>query len=161
MMKKFGSLLGFIALAQVIGGASGFVTTKSIKDGWYDRLDKPKWTPPNKIFGSVWTVLFVLMGIAAWRVWCKREENQEETKTALTWWGVQLGLNAIWSLLFFGLRKPKWACLELCALLGSIVCTMRSLWKRDTAAGALFLPYLTWTSFALVVSAFIAKRNPD
>lgn len=160
-MKKFGALLGFIALAQVIGGAPGFVTTKSIKDGWYDRLDKPKWTPPNSIFGPIWGVLFVLMAVAAWRVWLKREENREETKTALTWWGVQLGLNAGWSLLFFGARKPKLACLELLALWGSIVLTMRLLWRRDQMAGALFVPYLAWTSFAMAVSASIAWRNKE
>ncbi|RYX86730.1 tryptophan-rich sensory protein [bacterium] len=160
-MKKFGSLLGFIAIAQVIGGSSGIVTAKSIRDGWYDGLDKPKWTPPNAVFGPVWTILFAFMGIAAWRVWRRREQNPEETKTALTWWSVQLLLNAAWSILFFGFRKPKWAWLEIFALWGSIVFTMRSLWKRDQVAGTLFLPYLAWTSFAAALTTSIAWRNDD
>lgn len=160
-MKKFVSLLGFIALAQGVGGSTGIVASKAIRDGWYGRLNKPKWTPPGSAFGPVWTVLFVLMGIAAWRVWRKRAEAPEETKTALTWWGVQLVLNAAWSLIFFGLRKPKWACIELLALLGSIAAAMRSLWKRDALAGALFVPYLAWTSFALAITVSIARRNTD
>ena len=106
-MKKFGPLLVFIALAQIIGGSSGIITARSIRDGWYGRLDKPKWTPPNAVFGPVWTLLFALMGIAAWRVWRNRDENRQATQTALTWWGTQLSLNAAWSLLFFGLRKPR------------------------------------------------------
>lgn len=160
-MKKFGSLLGFIALAQIVGGSSGIVTAKSIRDGWYGRLDKPKWTPPGFVFAPVWTILFALMGISAWRVWRKRDEDPEATQTALTWWGAQLGLNALWSLLFFGLRKPKWAWLEIFALWGSIALTLREFWKRDQLAGALLVPYLAWTTFAAALSTSIAHRNDD
>ena len=158
-MKRFASLAGFILLAQVVGGSGAFVTAKSIRDGWYDELDKPKWTPPNRVFAPVWTTLFVLMGVAAWRAWEKREDNPRETKIALSWWSVQLVLNAGWSVLFFGFRKPKWALIEILALWTSIAFTTRSLWKRDKAAGALFVPYLAWTTFAAVLNASIARRN--
>ena len=158
---KFARLFGFILLAQLVGGSSAVVTARAIRDGWYDALDKPKWTPLNRVFAPVWTTLFALMAVAAWRVWERRDDHPRETRTALTWWGVQLALNALWSLLFFGARKPKWALLEIAALWTSILVTTRAFSKRDFLAGALLWPYLAWTTFAALLNIGIARRNTD
>ena len=100
------------------------------------------------------------MGIAAWRVWRGRDEDHQGVKIALTWWSVQLSLNAGWSLLFFGLRKPRWAWLEIFVLWGSIALTLREFWKRDPLAGALLVPYLTGTTFAALLTTSIYATTP-
>ena len=160
-MKKWSSLFGFVALAQIVGGSSAVATVKARKEGWYDGLKKPSWTPSDGAFGPVWMVLFTLMGIAAWRVWQRREENPAESKRALQLWGVQLVLNAAWGWIFFGMRKPKWALGEIFVLWNAIILTMRALGKRDRVAGALFVPYLLWTSFAALITLEIARRNAE
>lgn len=160
-MKKLVSLLGFVALAQSAGIIGLPPTSKAIASGWYARLDTPKWRPPGAVFGPVWTILFVLMGVAAWRVWRKRDEAPDESKTALAWWGAQLALNAGWTWIFFGARKPRLALGEIVALWLAIAGTTRAFFRRDQAAGALMLPYLAWVSFAAARNASIAARNDN
>jgi len=124
---------------------------------WYAALDKPSWNPPNAVFGPVWTTLYILMGIAAWLVW--RRAGFAGARTALTLYGVQLALNALWSYLFFGMQSPLAAFLELTVLWGVIVATLVRFWRVSPAAGALLIPYLCWVSFAGVLNFVIWRLN--
>ena len=159
MFKKWAPLVGFIGLAQAVGIAGALPTSRAIQSNWYKKLRKPNWQPPGKVFAPVWTILYLLMAVAAWRVWRKRDEEPAAVKTALTLWGGKLALNALWSQLFFGARQPKWALAEIVALWTAIAATASAFWKIDRIASALLWPYLAWVSFAAALNASIARRN--
>lgn len=159
MLKKWAPLLGFIGLTQAVGISGAWSTGKAIQSGWYKRLKQPDWQPPNSAFAPVWTLLYLMMAIAAWRVWSKHEQKPDAVKTALTLWGGQLALNAAWSWIFFGARKPRFALAEIVALWLAIAATARAFWKIDRTASALLWPYLAWVSFATALNASIAARN--
>ena len=161
MLKKCAPLLGFIGLTQAVGISGAFPTSKAIKSGWYKRLKQPDWQPPSNVFAPVWTILYLTMAIAAWRIWRKRDEEPDAVKTALTLWGSQLALNAAWSWLFFGARKPKLALAEIIALWAAIAATATAFWRIDRTASALLWPYLAWVSFASALNATIAARNEE
>jgi tryptophan-rich sensory protein len=114
---------------------------------WYAALSKPAWTPPGWIFAPVWTTLYLLMGIAAWRVW--REGGWTRQRLALALFVVQLLLNAAWSWIFFGLHRPGWAFTEILCLALAILLTMREFAKASRVAAGLLVPYLVWVCFAL------------
>ena len=124
---------------------------------WYESLVKPSWNPPGFVFGPVWTVLYILMGIAAWLFW--KKEGFSAAKLALSLFIGQLLLNALWSYLFFGLRQPMWAFLEIILLWIFIMLTMISFWRVRPAAGVLFIPYLCWVGFALVLNLQLWRLN--
>jgi tryptophan-rich sensory protein len=133
-------------LASLTAGAiGGFATVRAISS-WYPSLVKPAWTPPSWLFGPVWTVLYILMGIAAWRVWLHAGEPL--ARQALAIFVVQLVLNAAWSLLFFGLRAPGLAMAELVLLWLAVAATLGAFWRIEPLAGALLIPYLAWVTFA-------------
>jgi translocator protein len=124
---------------------------------WYAALDLPVWSPPSWVFGPVWTILYTLMAVAAWLVWVER--GFERARVALSLYLFQLVLNGLWSWLFFGLRNPGLALLEIFILWGAILGTLISfLWIRRLA-GYLFIPYLLWVSFALVLNFAIWRMN--
>jgi translocator protein len=133
-------------LASLSAGAVGGFATARAVTSWYPTLTKPAWTPPAWLFGPVWTVLYVLMGVAAWRVWLHRAEPP--AAQALAIFGVQLVLNALWSLLFFGLRAPGLAMAELVLLWLAIAASLGAFWRLEPLAGALLVPYLAWVTFA-------------
>ncbi len=120
---------------------------------WYAALAKPSWTPPGWLFGPVWTVLYVVMAVAAWRVW--RAPDSPARSLALGLMLAQLLLNAAWSGLFFGLRSPALAFLDICALWALLVWLMFAFRRVDAAAGWMIVPYLAWVSFALVLNGAI------
>ncbi len=159
MLKKWAPLLGFIGLTQAVGISGAWPTSKAIQSGWYKRLKQPDWQPPSNVFAPVWTLLYLMMAVAAWRIWRKRGTEPDAVKVALTLWGAQLALNAAWSWIFFGARKPKFALAEIVALWLAIVATATAFWKIDRTAGALLWPYLAWVSFAVTLNASIAKHN--
>lgn len=140
-----------------VGSLSGLATASSI-DTWYTTLQKPSFNPPNWIFGPVWTLLYVLMGIAAAMVWNSRHD-QTEVRRALLIYLIQLGLNATWSLVFFGLRSPIGALINITLLLAAIVLCIGAFKKLDRRAGMLLYPYLAWVCFATVLNAAIAVLN--
>ena len=107
------ALLLFILLGLAVGGVGGAVTATSV-ESWYPGLLKPSWTPPPAVFGPVWTMLYIMIGIAGWLVW--RSERSEARRAALVIWAGQLALNFIWSPLFFGLRAPGYAAIDIVAL---------------------------------------------
>lgn len=148
------ALAGFIALSLGIGFIGGFATQTSI-DSWYATLNKPSWNPPNWVFGPVWTLLYIMMGIAAWLVW----KTRDRIGPAMVLFGVQLVFNLFWSLIFFGLRSPGLALIEVVFLWGSVLLTMLAFFGRQTVAGWLFVPYLAWVSFAAVLNFAIWSLN--
>jgi tryptophan-rich sensory protein len=145
-------IVGFIAAA--IGGAA------SIQAGpFYTQLVRPDWAPPALIFGPVWTILYALMGIAAWLVW--RVGGFRAAKSALTLFLVQLMLNALWSWLFFGWRLGALAFTDTLLLCAFIVATVIAFWRIRPLAGALLVPYLLWVSFASALNYSVWQLNPQ
>lgn len=145
------------ALPLVVGGASGIVTAPAIAT-WYRSLDKPSWNPPDAIFGPVWTVLYLLMGLALVRIW-RLDRGRRKVRLALALFALQLALNAAWSLLFFGARRPDLALAEMIALHLAIVATLVAFVRLRPGAGALLVPYLAWVSFALALNVEIVRLN--
>ena len=148
------ALVGFILLAQGAGIVGALFTTPSIPT-WYATLVRPDLAPPNWVFGPVWTTLFLLMGIAAYLVWRKHAH----TRRALGLFFLQLGLNVLWSFLFFGLHNPGAAFVEIILLWITIALTMRAFWHYSKVAVLLLLPYLAWVTFAGILNYFIWILN--
>ncbi len=124
--------------------------------GWYRELRKPPWSPPAELFGPVWTILYALMGTAAWLVAGGRSRGRG---LALGAYAVQLVLNAAWTPIFFGLRRPGLALAEITATLVAIVATVALFTRQRLLAGLLLLPYLAWVAFATALNAAIWRRN--
>jgi benzodiazapine receptor len=150
-------LVGCIVVPFVIGGIGGFVTTGSLAD-WYLALEKPSWNPPSAVFGPVWSLLYLLMGIALWRV-VRMGWTADGVQPAVIWFAVQLVLNLGWSLIFFGLRAPGPALIEILVLLAAVLITTRRFYVLDPAAGWLMVPYILWASFATVLNGTIWRLN--
>jgi translocator protein len=151
------SLLAAVVIPQAAGGIGAVATASSVKT-WYQTLKKPAWNPPSWIFGPVWTILYLMMGVASWLVW--REQGRgEEKKTALAWYGTQLGLNTLWSLVFFGLRRIGLAGLEIGLLWTAILGTAVRFYRLRPLAGLLLVPYALWTTFAAILNATVWRLN--
>jgi len=151
--------LGLAVLLGVcfaVAWAGSAATTPKIS-GWYAGLVKPAWNPPNWLFGPVWSALYIAMAAAAWLVW--RQGGLTAARRPLTWFGVQLALNGLWSWIFFGLESPGWAFVELVLLWLAIAATTVEFWRRSRAAGILFLPYLAWATFAGSLNFAIWRLN--
>lgn len=142
----------------VVAGIGGWITASSVST-WYPGLKKPAWNPPNWIFGPVWTVLYLLMGIASWLVWRKRATQAVQVRAALGWYGLQLGLNLLWSLLFFGLRRIDLALVEIVALWTALATTLLKFGQVRRSSAALLVPYLLWTTFAMFLNVTIWRLN--
>ncbi len=125
--------------------------------GWYRTIAKPAWTPPGWVFGPVWTALYAMMSVAAWRVW--RRDGLLEARLCMAVYGTQLALNVAWSWLFFGLHRPALAFAEILVLWALIVATTALFWARDTLAGALMTPYVAWVAFAAGLNGAIVWMN--
>ena len=121
---------------------------------WYNGLVKPSWNPPNWVFGPVWSTLYLLNAIAAWRVW-----RVGQSRLALSAWFVHLVPNALWSYLFFGAKRIDWALLDIVLLSFSIVTVMTLFYRRDRIAALLLSPYLLWVSFASVLNWTLFSLN--
>lgn len=143
--------IGFVLLCQA-AGTIGSIFTFSAIPNWYAYLNKPFFNPPNWIFGPVWTTLYTLMGIAVYLVWKKR-------KGIPFWFWVQLVLNALWSILFFGLQNPILAFVGVIFLWLSIFLTITSFYRIHKTAAYLLVPYLLWVTFASLLNASIALLN--
>ncbi|MFB3880610.1 MAG: TspO/MBR family protein [Armatimonadota bacterium] len=149
-------LLGWLAVSLLAGAIGSSFTAHSVTT-WYLTLAKPSWTPPGWVFAPVWTTLYLLMGVAAWLVW--RQHGFRASALPLTLFLVQLALNALWSLLFFGLRRPGLAFGEIVVLWCSVLATGFAFWSRRRSAGYLLAPYLAWASFALLLNLSIWRLN--
>lgn len=149
-------LIAWLAMVFVAAALGGYATGTSVND-WYPHLAKPAWTPPDWIFGPVWTVLYGAMAIAAWLVW--RRGGFAITSTALALFIIQLVLNTAWSAIFFGMQRPDLAALEIVALWLAILATIIAFWRHSRLASLLLVPYLLWVSYASVLNMAIAFLN--
>lgn len=150
-------LLLSILIAQAAGGLGSIATSRSLRD-WYPALQKPSFNPPNWVFGPVWTILFTLMGIAAFLVW-QKGADKPEVKRALTIYGVQLGLNTLWSIVFFGLKSPLYGLIDIALLLAAILATIIAFFAASIPAALLLIPYFLWVSFASILNYYIWQLN--
>jgi tryptophan-rich sensory protein len=151
------SIVVSVVIAQAAGGIGGLFTSSKIPT-WYATLAKPSWQPPSWVFGPVWTTLYFLMGYASAMVWARRGQSSVAT-TALVVYGVQLVLNVLWSILFFGAESPMLAFICIVALWFAIVLTMVLFWRVSHTAAWLMVPYLAWVSFAGVLNFTIWRLN--
>ena len=156
-MQKIIKIVLVVLVCTSLGYMSGMVTRDSITT-WYPTLVKPIFNPPNWIFAPVWTLLYIMMGIAAGLVWTSNTDEKTVQK-ALGLFAIQFGLNALWSYLFFGLHNPLLALIEIIVLLLLIFDTFTEFKKIDKIAGMLLLPYLAWVSFATILNASIWWLN--
>lgn len=145
-------LAGLILLCLAVGWLGGLVTDTG-PGSWYDRLDKPAITPPGWVFPVVWTSLYVMMAVAAWRVW--RRRTVTTVGLPLTLFAGQLALNAIWTPVFFGLQSPAGGLVVILALALVLRMTQLAFHDRDRIAGWLLVPYLLWVIYASVLNALI------
>lgn len=157
-MSKYLRIIYCVAICLVVGYLSS-ITTQSSINTWYPTLIKPSFNPPNWLFAPVWTLLFIMMGIAAGMIWNHLENQKELVKKALLFFTVQLLLNALWSYLFFGLNNVLLALIEIVLLWLIIYETFYIFKKIDKKAAYLFIPYLIWVGFAAVLNGSIYYLN--
>jgi translocator protein len=150
--------LTLAVIISELAGVIGTIFTFSAIPTWYATLAKPALNPPSWIFGPVWTTLYALMGIAAFLVW-KKGWDRKDVQKALTIFGLQLILNAIWSIIFFGLHSPGWALVNIIAMWFAIVWTMILFYKLSKPAMWLLVPYILWVSFATYLNYSIWMLN--
>ncbi len=155
-IKKYFGLaawLGITGLAAAVA-AAGSVTA----DTFYTQLSLPTWAPPAWVFGPVWTALYAMMGIAAWLVW--RARGFGRALSALLLYLLQLGVNVLWSWLFFHWHLGLLALADILLLLALVLATMIAFWRIHVPAGWLLLPYLLWVGFAAALNHAIWQLNP-
>lgn len=157
-MNKYIKIVITVAMCLTVGYLSSIVTQESIET-WYPTIKKPSFNPPNWIFAPVWTMLFVLMGIAAGLVWDKYDENKELVKKGMLFFGIQLFFNALWSYLFFGLHNLLLASIEIILLLLLIFETYLIFKKLDKKISFLLIPYMLWVGFATILTITIYILN--
>ena len=148
-----------VSLPLALGAFAGFFTSPSLK-GWYSIINKPSFNPPNWIFAPVWTMLYLMMGIAFYIVWIRVEENKLRTK-AIMYYFIQLVLNFCWTIIFFYAAKPGWAFAEIILLWIMIAATINKFSKISKPAAWLLVPYIVWVSFAAVLNFAIWRLNPN
>lgn len=141
---------GFLLASFVVAGIGGIATSNSV-DGWYQTLIKPAFTPPDWLFAPVWTALYVMMAVAAWRVW--RARGFLRNHRAMILYAAQLVLNLAWPIVFFGMMMITGALITIVLLLFVVGATTIVFWQIDRFAGVLFVPYLMWVGFAFALNA--------
>jgi tryptophan-rich sensory protein len=150
-------LVFFVALCLAIGALGASVVATSV-DTWYADLAKPSFTPPDQVFGLVWTVLYLMMAVAAWRVW--RGADRDTRRGPLTLFALQLALTLGWTVVFFGLQKIGAALATIVVLDVGVVVTTLAFRTVDRWAALLMMPYLAWVAFATVLNIAIWRLNP-
>jgi len=150
-MRPYLTLALFIVV--VLGGGT-LIGVTTLPGGWYAGLIKPSFNPPNWVFAPVWTLLYLLIAIAGWRIW-----QRDSRSAAMTAWFIQLGLNFIWSPVFFGAHRIGLALAIIVALLAAILSFIATAWPRDRVASWLFVPYAAWVTFATALNAAVWRLN--
>jgi benzodiazapine receptor len=150
-------LVASLALVALVAAVGGLATARSVGD-WYEGLDRAPWNPPAWVFGPAWTALYVLMAVAAWLV-AREGPGETAVQVALTVYAVQLALNLGWTLIFFGLRRPLAALIEIVVLLVAIGATAVAFHGVSPLAAWLLVPYLAWVAFAASLNAWVALAN--
>ena len=171
-MREIIIAVGFVALCLLAGGIGSFFTFESIPT-WYAGLSKPDFSPPNWVFGPVWTTLYVMMGISAYLVYrsgqnssatarkgrAREGPNGADVRGALFVFGAQLALNTIWSIVFFGMRSPLYGLIVIIALWLAIAATIVKFYGISRTASLLLVPYILWVTFAGALNFFIWTLN--
>ncbi len=158
--SKTNNILIFISsivICQMAGIIGSIFTTPAIPT-WYANINKPTFRPPNWVFAPVWTTLFLLMGIALFLIW-KKGPEKKENRIAFSVFIIQLILNTLWSVLFFGLKSPFAAFIEIIFLWAAILASIILFFRISRLAGALLIPYILWVSFASVLNFSIWRLN--
>lgn len=155
--NKIIKLVAAVLFCQ-LAGIIGSIFTVSAISGWYSTIQKPLFNPPNWVFAPVWTTLFLLMGISLYLIWIKGLEKKE-IKLAVSVFGLQLALNVLWSILFFGLKNPFLALIEIILLWIAILAATILFYKISKKAGLLLIPYLLWVAFAAFLNYSIWMLN--
>lgn len=150
-------LVGWLVISFIAGGIGAAASVHA--SSFYAELVRPGWAPPSAVFGPVWTVLYALMGIAAWVVW--RAKGFRAARTSLILFLVQLAVNALWSWLFFGWHLGVLAFADILLLWLFIVATLVLFWRVRLLAGVLLIPYLLWVSFASALCYSVWQLNPQ
>lgn len=156
-MSKLLKLITAVLVCEGIGLISTPFTISAIQN-WYYYLNKPPFSPPNWVFGPVWSVLYFMMGISAYLIWIKGLKNKKE-KVALIYFLIQLFINFLWSIIFFGLRSPILAFIDIIFLWLMIALTIRKFYTISKPAAYMLIPYFLWVSFALVLNFSIVMLN--
>ncbi|HRH31148.1 MAG TPA: tryptophan-rich sensory protein [Candidatus Paceibacterota bacterium] len=165
-IKYVPQLVAAIIISELAGVIGSLFTTTAI-NGWYTLLVRPSFAPPNWVFGPVWTTLFVLMGIASFLVWRKGKTEAlqrggvfpKRARTALTLFGIQLVLNTLWSIIFFGSENLGGAFVEIIFLWIAIVATIVAFYRISKPAAYLLLPYIAWVTFAAYLNYAFWQLN--
>jgi len=155
--RDIGKLVGSIAACEGAGGIGAFFTTPAIST-WYAALEKPAFTPPNAVFMPVWTTLYLLMGIAVFLVW-RQGLKTEGVKPAFIIFWVQLIINILWSVVFFGLKTPFGGFIVIVLLLIAVVITIVQFFKVSRLAGGLLIPYIVWLGIATYLNVGVWILN--
>jgi translocator protein len=152
-----------LGLAGALSGVSSVAALSALtiypRLDWYESLDKPRLTPPKELLGPAWTFLYANQAVAAWLVWRGDWQRAQVDVPAISSYATQLGLNLAWTLLFFGLKRPGLALLDLCVLWLAIALTIREFARQHRVAAALLLPYLAWITYAGALNFGIWRRN--
>jgi len=155
--RPFLTIVGVVGVCVGLGALIGLTTSPQIQT-WYTTLDKPEFTPPNWVFGPVWTVLYALQGIAAWLVWRAGLDNRA-VRIGLGVFVLQFVLNLAWSPAFFGLESPILGLGVIIPLWFAIIATVIVSFRIDRRAAVLLVPYLAWVSFATILNYAIWTLN--
>jgi len=150
------SLIPFVVVCFLAAAIGALATNSSVKT-WYPQLRLPEWTPPNWLFGPVWTALYLMMALSAWLAW--RSSNSGVPRFALILFGIQLVLNALWSVIFFGLRKIGPAFAEVLLLWMMLIATAVAFLPLSLLAAWLLIPYIAWVGFASYLNYRIWQMN--
>ena len=146
-----------LALVAAVAAIGGVATSRSVGD-WYDGLERAPWNPPSWVFGPAWTVLYLLMAVAAWLV-AREGLGDSAVQVALTLYAIQLALNLSWSVVFFGLRRPGLGLVVIVALFIAVAATAIAFNAVSQTAAWMLVPYLLWVAFAASLNAWIAFAN--
>ncbi len=149
-MNKIFRFVSAILICQAAGILGSFFTINSVST-WYADINKPFFNPPSFVFGPVWTILYLMMGISLFLAW--------EKKINLKWFFIQLVLNSLWSIIFFGLQNPLLAFIEIIFLWIAIIFTIKSFWKKARTSAYLLIPYFFWVTFASILNLSIVILN--
>jgi tryptophan-rich sensory protein len=152
-LSSLAGLAGWLTLSFAAAAVGSFFSPGD----WYAGLTKPAWNPPNWVFAPVWSVLYATMGVAAWLVW--KSDGVRQRSPALAFFLLQLGLNALWSPLFFGLQRPGLAFAEIILLWAAVGGTMVLFGRVRPLAGWMLMPYLIWITFAAALNFAIWRLN--
>jgi len=153
------ALIGWLILCFTVAGIGATASIEA--PAFYASLQKPSWAPSASVFGPVWTVLYAMMGVAAWLVWRERRMHRNRVPTAIAWFLIQLALNAAWSWVFFVWHQGELAVLDIALLWIALAITVNTFLRIRVAAGLLLLPYLAWVTFATALTIAVWHHNPE